>query len=187
MSAKSRIVLLNGVGSAGKTTIAKDLQKITHSPFLYVAMDGFLEMLPEVYQDHAATFRFEPLIENGHPSIAIHTGPIGERVMSGMRAAIAALAGQGNDLIVDDVLVGGDAELADYRTRLAGHRLLTVGVHAPLDVLEAREKARGDRLIGLARWQFPKVHAGMTYDLEVDTSRASPEACARAIRDRFEL
>ncbi len=187
MPARSRIVLLNGVGSAGKTTIAKDLQQINRTPFLCVAMDSFLEMLPEAYQDHPDTFRFEPLIQDGHPSIAIHTGPIGRRVMSGMRAAIAALADAGNDLIVDDVLVGGNDEMADYRQRLAAHALLTVGVHAPLDVLEAREKARGDRLIGLARWQFPKVHAGMSYDLDIDTSRASPEACAQQIREHFDL
>ena len=187
MPARSHIVLLNGVGSAGKTSIAKALQQIIRTPFLYVAMDSFLEMLPEAYQDHPDTFHFEPLIEDGQPSVAIHTGPIGAKLMSGMRAAIATLAGQGNDLIVDDLLVGGNDEMADYRQRLAAHDLKTVGVLAPLDVLEAREKARRDRLIGLARWQFRRVHAGMTYDFEVDTSSTSPDACARAIRDRFEL
>lgn len=150
-------------------------------------MDGFLEMLPEAHQDHTETFRFEPIVDGGHPSIAIHTGPLGAKLMSGMRAAIAALADQGNNLSVDDVLVGGGGELADYRQRLAAHDLLTVGVHAPLDVLESREKARGDRLIGLARWQFPRAHGRITYDLEVDTSSASPGACAHAIRDRFDL
>lgn len=187
MPTRSRIILLNGAGSAGKTSIAKALQTITRTPFLHIAMDSFLEMLPEVYQDHPDTFRYEPLVEDSHPSIAIHTGPLGAKLMSGMRAAIAALADSGNDLIVDDVLVGGVQELADYRQRLATHALITVGVHAALVVIEAREKARGDRLIGLARWQFPRVHAGMTYDIEIDSSLASPEACAQAIRDRFGL
>lgn len=61
------------------------------------------------------------------------------------------------------------------------------GVLARLDVLEAREAARGDRLIGLARWQFPRVHAGAAYDFTVDTSLVTAAEAARAIRDRFDL
>lgn len=187
MPGQSRIVLLNGVGSSGKTSIAKALQAITRMRFLHVAMDAFLDMLPLAYQDHPDSFRYEALTEDGHPSIAIHAGPVGESVMRGLRAAVAALAQEGNNLIVDDVLFGEQGGVSDYRHRLAGHDLMLVGVHAPLEVLEAREKARGDRLIGLARWQFPRVHAGIIYDLEVETSNASPEACAQAICDRFDL
>jgi chloramphenicol 3-O phosphotransferase len=45
----ARIVLLNGVGSVGKSSIAKALQAITSEPFLHVQMDAFLDMLPEAY------------------------------------------------------------------------------------------------------------------------------------------
>lgn len=183
----SRILLLNGVGSAGKSSIAKALQAITREPYLHVAMDAFLDMLPATYQDHPESFRYEPLVENGHPSVAIRHGPLGQRLMAGMRAAVAGLAGEGNNLIVDDVIFGDDGSVADYRARLCSHDLMIVAVKAPLDVLEAREAARGDRSIGLARWQFPRVHAGLSYDFEVETATASPEACARLIRDQFDL
>lgn len=187
MPSISRIILLNGVGSAGKTSIARALQQMTRTPFLYVAMDCFLEMLPAALQDHPDTFKYEPLVEDGLPSIAIHTGPRGAKMMSGMRAAVAALADAGNDLIVDEVMLAEEGAMPDYRAKLRDHSLMTVGVLAPLDVLEAREKARGDRLTGLARWQYPRVHTGIAYDLEVDTSLESPEACAIAIRNRFDL
>ena len=62
-----------------------------------------------------------------------------------------------------------------------------VGVFAPLDVLGARERRRGDRLIGLAHWQYRRVHAGMRYDLEVDTSHATPMECAERIKREFHL
>ncbi len=62
-----------------------------------------------------------------------------------------------------------------------------VGLFAPLAVLEARERARGDRMPGLARWQFDRVHRDMIYDLEIDASTASPQETARAIRDAFGL
>lgn len=186
------VVLLNGVGSAGKSTIAKAFQKIAAEPFLHVAMDGFLAMLPEAYQDHPEGLAFERLSGEGRPKVAVTTGAVAERALRGMRRAVAALAAEGNSLIVDDVIFGDVATahgnpVAEYRALLAPYRLCLVGVFAPLDVLEAREMRRGDRHIGLARWQYDRVHRGMVYDLEVDSGRASPEACARAITGHFGL
>ncbi len=99
--------------------------------------------------------------------------------MDGMRHAVVAMADQGNDLIVDEVLLGG--EKAEYARLLAPFRVLMVGVHCPLPVLEERERQRGDRLPGLARGQYGGVHAGMTYDLALDTSLVTPEEGARRI------
>ena len=49
------------------------------------------------------------------------------------------------------------------------------------------ERQRGDRTIGLARWQFDRVHGEIDYDLRLDTDKATPQECARRIRDRFAL
>lgn len=182
----ARIVLLNGVGSAGKSSIARALQAAAATPFLHVAMDGFLEMLPPALFGHPDGLVFTRRDTPEGPEIEISGGPVLARAMRGMRQAVAALAGQGNDLILDEVLLGPDG-LDEYRALLAGHRLMTVGVHCPLDVLEARERARGDREIGLARWQFPRVHAGRRYDFELDTAAAGPAQCAAAIVARFGL
>lgn len=181
----AKIVLLNGVGSAGKSSIAKALQTITATPFLHVQMDAFIDMLPEALQDHADGFSFETVLEDGKPSVVIRSGPVGARAMRGMRHAIAAMAGQGNNLIVDDVIFND--EIAEYRGLLSAFDLHVVGVMAPLEVLEAREASRADRLPGLARWQYPRVHTGIGYDLEVDTSRLTPLECARRIQQEFAL
>lgn len=181
----ARIVLLNGVGSAGKGSIAKALQTITTEPFLHVEMDAFLEMLPEASFGHPDGLTFETVQEDGKPSVVIRTGPVAERAFRGMRHAVAAMAAQGNNLIVDDVLLG--SEKAEYAELLSAFDLFLVGVFAPLDVLEARERRRGDRLVGLARWQYDRVHKDMTYDLEVDTGSARPMECADLIKQRFGL
>jgi chloramphenicol 3-O phosphotransferase len=185
MSTRARIILLNGAGSAGKSSIAKALQAIAKEPFLHVQMDAFLDMLPEGYTNRPDGFIFNSVDGNGEPQIIIIPGPVGERAMRGMRHAIAALAREGNNLIVDDVILGN--QMAEYAALLADFELLAVGVYAPLDVLEARERARGDRMIGLARWQFDRVHAGIVYDLEVDTSGATPMECAMRIKEKFRL
>ena len=181
----ARVILLNGVGSAGKSSIAKALQAITVEPFLHVSMDTFLEMLPEKYSNHRDTFTYRIDSEDSKPTVVIETGPVGERLMRGMRRAIAELARQGNNLIIDDVMLAG--ERAEYDQLMSGFAFFVVGVFAPLDVLEERERRRGDRMIGLARWQYDRVHAGATYDLQVDTSKLNPMECASRIKAQFGL
>jgi chloramphenicol 3-O phosphotransferase len=181
----ARIVFLNGVGSVGKSSIAKALQAITADPFLHVEMDAFLQMLPEASFGRPDGVTFETIDEGGKPSVIIRTGPMASRVFRGMRHAIAALAAQGNNLIIDEVLLGPERE--EYIGILSPFEVFLVGVFAPLEILEARELQRGDRLVGLARWQYDRVHKGMTYDLELDTSSASPTECAHLIKRRFRL
>lgn len=180
-----RVVVLNGVGSVGKSSTARELQKITVATFLNVAMDRFIEMAPARMIGSAEGLLFEPGEDDGRPSMGITTGPMFERLMAGMRHAIAALADQGNDLIVDDVFWSGEEQ--DYRRLLKDHELKLVGLVAPLEVIEARERARGDRAIGLARWQFSRVHTGVDYDLDIDMSATSPAEAAVTIRDAFGL
>ena len=185
MTDRPRIVLLNGVGSAGKGSIAKALQAIAQTPLLHVEMDHFLAMMPERYFGDPAGMVLETIEMGGKPAIITHTGPVCEKTLAGMRRAIAAMAEAGNELIVDEVMEADAA--ADYRALLEPYRLHMVKVFCPLDVLEAREKARGDREIGLARRQFDRVHKDIDYDFEVDTGAATPMQCAERIRDAFGL
>ena len=149
-------------------------------------MDAFLDMMPAHLFGHPEGLVFETFQDQDKPSIAIQSGPVVQNLMRGMRHAIAAMATQGNNLIVDDVLLEPeDAE--DYRTLLAPLMPRLVGLFAPLEVLEDREHARGDRAIGLARWQYGRVHRGVAYDLELDAAKTTPEENARKIRDVFGL
>lgn len=77
--------------------------------------------------------------------------------------------------------------MAQYLELLSGFAVFSVGVFAPLDMLEARESARADRLPGLARWQFERVHRGIRYDIEVDTSILTAQECALRIQRQFRL
>lgn len=180
----SRVVLLNGVSSVGKGSVAKALQRIATRPMLHVQMDAFLEMMPPGTFGAPEGYTFETRLEGGKPVTAITSGPILPLAMKSLRASVAAMADAGADLVVDEVMWDA-GELADYRRRLAGHDLRVVGLFAPLEVIERREQARGDRTLGLARWQYDKVHAGVAYDLELDTSVASPEALAGLIKEAF--
>lgn len=182
----AQVIILNGTGSVGKSSTARALQAITAEPFLHVAMDAFLDMMPQAMFGHPDGMVFEAHDDGGKPSVDIRTGPVMTRALRGMRRAIGAMALEGNRLIVDDVMLQpGDGD--DYRAVLAGCAVRFVGLHAPLEVLEARERDRGDREIGLARWQFSRVHQGQAYDLEIDTTLRTPNEVAMIIRDAFRL
>lgn len=180
------VVILNGTTSAGKTSLARAVQAAASRPFLHVQMDDFLNMQPGWLKDHAGGFVFLPVEGVTPPEVSVETGPFGKRLMDGMRRSVAAMAEAGLDVIVDDVWMG-EGEQQEYRRLLNNHQPVFVGVHAALEVAEAREVARGDRDIGQARWQFPRVHAGAEYDLEVDTSQESPDVLARSLLDRLGL
>lgn len=163
------IIFLNGVSSAGKTSIANVLQRALDQPYLRVSIDDFENMLPDRYCEGGA-FTWESLFP---------------KMLRGFHRSIAALASVGNNLIVDHVMVyreGWASSLMDCVTILAPYSVYFVGVHCPLEELKRREESRGDRFIGTAERQFPRVHRHNLYDVEVDTSQASPEACAEQIQ-----
>jgi chloramphenicol 3-O phosphotransferase len=87
--------------------------------------------------------------------------------------------------------------LAGAAARLAGLPVLFVGVRCPIGTMMARRNAgepgrEGRYLSGsiddppaaVRRWQ-EAVHAPGVYDLEVDTSVLSAQACAAAIAERL--
>ncbi len=78
-------------------------------------------------------------------------------------------------------------ESTEYRSLLEGYDVRFVRLNAPLDVLEERERLRGDRNIGLARGQFDIIGLGHNYDLEIDASVNTPVQNARLIVDAFGL
>ncbi len=171
---------MNGASSVGKSSIARALQSLAAEPMLNVYGDAFLSMLPARLWGQPEGIIVTQQQTNGTASIVIETGTRIDSLMLGMRTAVAALARAGNSCIVDDLMLTP----VDQDTYLEGAGpipLHFVGLHTPLAVLEERERQRGDRLLGLTRWQSDRVHKGMRYDFELDTSVRSPAECAKAI------
>jgi chloramphenicol 3-O phosphotransferase len=185
VSEPAHVIVLNGVGSVGKSSTARAMQAHARLPMLHVSMDAFLEMIPEHLFGHPDGLVSENVGER-EPAIAFQAGHVVERALRGMRHAVAAMAGQGNHLIIDEVMIGHGIE-AEYRKLLSAYNVKIVGLFAPLDILEKRERIRGDREIGLARWQFERVHIGRTYDLELDAGATTPEENAMLILKAFGL
>lgn len=182
-----QIILLNGTSSAGKTSLVRALQQTLEQPFLDAGIDKFLWMLPKRYLNPplwSEVFRYDWPPEGGPLGLRISAGPLGHQLVAGMHRAIAVLALAGNHVVADHVLLD-PAWVVDCAAVLGALPTLFVGVRCPLHVVEQRERDRRDRTLGQARAQFSAVHAHGRYDLEVDTSLLSPEACAEVIKQRL--
>lgn len=157
------VIFLNGTSSAGKTSIALELQARLEEIYFVYSRDMFQKMFPEHIWTNSVLMR-----------------NIGPKMFRGFHDSIATFAEAGNHIIVDHILNRPEwiYECADA---LAGIKAILVGVKCPIEVAEKRERERHDREIGLVRSQFDIVHAHMLYDIEVDTSLHSPGECANMI------
>lgn len=143
-----------------------------------MALDTFLAMFPPSFVETSGGEGASS--SDRDAAIAIYKTPVAKRLISGYHHAIAACALVGNHLIIDHVLLERQW-LRECVVLLAPFSVFFVGIHCPLPTLEAREQERGDRAPGLARVQVERVHAHRLYDLEIDTSLASAQACATRI------
>jgi len=161
-----RILLLNGASSAGKSTLARALQSRLPQPFWHWSIDHLLA---------AGVLPRERIAAGEFDWKAMRPGFFG-----GFHRTIPALAEAGNDLIVEHIVESADAmrSLVDL---LAPFDVFYVGVRCPLPELERRELQRGDRRIGSAREDDASTHGFGEYDVEVDSTRATPDELAAVV------
>ena len=120
---------------------------------------------------------------NGSPQIQF--GDHGEKILQGMRRSIATFSDLGANVIVDDLLFKREY-LDDYIELLDPMKTWFIGVKCDLDVVNARELTRPGRFPGTATSHYEQVHAhGVPYDLEIDTSHASPRELSEQIIQRM--
>lgn len=186
-----QIVILNGTPRSGKSSIAAAIQNTFEGVWMNLGVDRFKQMTPERYQ----------------PGIGLRPG--GERpdleplvviLYRAMYGAIATHSRLGLSVVVDvghhDAYSVPRGILPDCARRLKGLPVLFVGVRCPIGVvMERRRTTWGAGSTGnaddgsvpppVSLWQ-QAVHAPGIYDLQVDTSVLSPEACAGVIRQRLE-
>jgi chloramphenicol 3-O-phosphotransferase len=60
---------------------------------------------------------------------------------------------------------------------LENYPVIFVKVDCQMNELERREKERGDRPIGTAKWQYNKLFPQNEYDLIVDTHKDETDKC----------
>jgi chloramphenicol 3-O phosphotransferase len=183
-----RIVILNGVPRAGKSSIVAAIQARSDGVWMNIGLDHFKAMTPARYQ----------------PGIGLRPGgerpdlePLVAQLYRGLYEAIASHSRLGVNVATDvdhhDDYSAPLGILPACARLLAGLPALFVGVRCPIDVIVERRQATwgkgyaDDGSIPPEVQRFQRaVHIPGLYDLEVDTSMLSPDACADVILRRLE-
>ena len=162
---KGRIIFLNGVTSAGKTSIVEALQERDDIFFYVVANDLFQEMVGEKYlRENYWKYLSEVII------MMYHTAKL--------------YSDMGTSVLIDGILVESD-EISPHYPRLLeilrDNPLDLVEVYCPLDICRKRNIIRGDRYESQSDEQYELLAKNIKYRLRVDTSLYSPSECADII------
>lgn len=163
------IIYLNGTSSAGKSTLACELQKQLDLPVFYFSIDTLLYSLPP---------QIIKSIEGKQP----HTAQVDwAAIFQGYFDCVAALQKAGNTVIAD-CPVYNEPIFSFYQNSLKSiDNKFVFGVICSLDVLKERELQRKDRVIGLAEKQFEGIHKYLTYNLSMDSSAYEASAMAKEL------
>jgi chloramphenicol 3-O phosphotransferase len=184
------LIYLGGPSSSGKSTLARALQDALPDPYLHVSIDSLIRMMParlngwerdravEGFSWHQSKDR------DGMPLRTLQLGPFARSLRRSFHEVCMALAKSQQLLIIDDVPLT-QTDLDAFQKALHAFPVLWVSVSAPLDILEKRERNRGDRSLGSARVQW-KAHAEQTgYTLQLDTAALSIEEQVHRIHSQI--
>ena len=162
---KGKIIFLNGVTSAGKTSVTRAMQNRDDLFFYAMSNDLFQDMvgvryLRKNYWKHLGNVLFE----------MYHTAKL--------------FSDRGHHVILDGVL-SEHPEIPDHYRRMreifADSPFYMVYLDCPLELCRQRNLARGDRGEYQSHEQAKMMPADAVYDLTLDTSRLSSEECAEVI------
>ena len=160
--------MLNGASSSGKSTIARSLLPLLPEPWFLVPVDAVNAMRSTTQTRDLPDEQLDEMLR---------------RTRLGYHRVVAGLASAGNDVVMDYPL-SERWRLEDLLDVLEPYDVTLVEVRCSLEVLERRERDRGDRSAGLARSQEQGYAVG-DCDIAVDTTDRTAEACARTIADEY--
>lgn len=162
---KGRIIFLNGVTSAGKTSIVEAIQERDDIFFYVVANDLFQEMVGEKYlRENYWKYLSEVII------MMYHTAKL--------------FSDMGKNVLIDGVLFERDEISPHYQQLLEilkDNPLDVVEVYCPLEICRKRNIIRGDRYESQSDEQYEIMAKNVKYSLRVDTSLHSSAECADII------
>lgn len=162
---KGRILFLNGVTSAGKTSIVEALQERDDVFFYVVANDLFQEMVGEKYlRENYWKYLSEVII------MMYHTAKL--------------YSDMGKHVLIDGIVVEREEIAPHYQQLmeiLKENPLDVIEVYCPLELCRERNVMRGDRYESQSEEQQELMAKNIAYRLRVDTSLHSADECAEII------
>jgi chloramphenicol 3-O phosphotransferase len=174
-----QLVVLNGASSSGKTMTAAALAACLGPKCWVTGLDEIMERIRPLGNENA------PALLRSLRVLVFQLRDGRLRLFQQLHREVAAEVIAGRDVIVETALMDRRA-LNDAARQFAPLGGYFVALKPPLEVSEAWEATRGDRPVGQARRHYDAIHAHGVYDLVLDPSQRTPEACAGAILERIQ-
>lgn len=175
------VIILNGTGSSGKSTISKELLKIIPEPTVYHSFDTIIPtLLP-----HSDSFipamdpKKKNYIRRLDSELMKNISNNGKSLLPLVYEFIPILSNGGFNVIVDTLLPNKCIEpLLKIINNIPTYM---IKIYCPKNELLKREQKRNDRKPGAALKMYNKVHEDLIYDFEIDSSLSSSKSSAEEI------
>ena len=165
---KGRIIILNGVSSSGKTTLAKVIQDLAPTPVYKLDIDNFILMSPEKFNDYEHN---DFSVQYAFASKFFHV--------------VKLFSDMGFDLVVSNMFFKDTDTLKEFRVLLKDSPVLVVNITCPAEELKRRETLRGDRKPGSAQSQLQLLETRFDNCIRVNNFENTNEECAKMIIKTF--
>ena len=165
---KGKILILNGVSSSGKTTLAKALQDQAPTPLYKLDIDDFIFMSPEKFNDYE---HHDFSVQYAFASKFFHV--------------VKLFSDMGFDMVVPNMFFQNTDTLKEFRGLLKNYPVLVVNISCPVEELKRREALRGDRKPGSAEEQLQLLETRFDNSITVNNFENTNEECAEMILKAF--
>ena len=162
----AKTIIVDGVSSAGCTSLVKKFCELTKGEYRGLYIDEFTNRLPKDMWERCSNS------DKGWSEIGI-----------AFNQHIASVLKQHDKIIADAFYKLPIAR--DHLFNIIGRKnIFYVQLFCSVEELERREIARGDRPRGLARNQFDDVYSFTEYDFKLDSSNLDIDECSSILIEK---
>jgi chloramphenicol 3-O-phosphotransferase len=188
------VIIINGPSCAGKSTICREICKLSEGKFVHLQIDKAGEFYGTIFPKGFTFTKNEPGTENNDNTLQglYNNNRLARRqvVASILLATGRELLSKNFKIVIDTAFDGPDAkELARlYLDYLKGYAVKFIGIDCPLEERFKRLKTRTDNLF--LTEDFIKMQEGLLedclefYDIRFDSSRLNSTEIAEKILDK---
>jgi chloramphenicol 3-O-phosphotransferase len=206
-----QIIIVSGTSGSGKSTTCELLAKRAEDFWLLYGIDHFMSAtFPAKFGHHGPRSRegiYAHPVDESNPDGPLRWsfGENGTRAIRSMHEWVAGAAREGCNIILDHLMMLDPPVIQDCIWRMQDLPVLFVSLKPPYEVLMERVASRkmdkklpaaeffaGDavqraveKLNRLRPWFYQAVYANDCYDIEIDTTKHTPEEVCDLVEKRL--
>jgi chloramphenicol 3-O phosphotransferase len=190
----SKIIILNGTSSVGKSSIAHEIHMNSSIPFIHFCMDGFFGMLHPRFNglglDHLqkryGDYKLGFYTSDAWNGYNIECGEIGQKIDNALPYCIRECAKQGLNIVCPAIITTTKL-MNSYKDILRDFDTTFIYIDCDIDIIAKREKERCDRIVVTSINLLNKFETQDLHDFTFDSTNHSSKQIANEILNFVKL